>query len=603
MAWGRIVVGGVDLREEVAARETSGDLGGLTVAGQESHPPSTAAHVLAAHHNLTALVGQTVPVTFSDKPGLDGHYTVTDGDSQLVKYANGSVVACTWSLTLARVGTSRDTEVESRVPTIARTTTLPVVSAGFVETRRNLHTNPSATSGTGSWGGYYGPGGDGSGTGHEPGAGVQGPGFVRLTWTTAPSSTGGGVWAAVNPATPGQVYACSMWVRPSIAQQVRPYIEWKDSGGTVLSTSAGAVTTAPADVWTRVWVTGVAPASTASLTFTAYADPSGTTWSVGDTMDGDGALVETVPYLGDYFDGGTTDTATHVHAWTGSADGSASVQGSAPEFWHAPAVGAASYWTGPTVPAGSVVRASADGDVLVHLGIPEDVAPRWTVPVGGYRDGAARIEFDGILRVGTNTPPLVVWQVDNGLVRLLSGNDGQVSVACWDTGEWRSAHSFTFWTSADSYLTDTPELTVLRNDPEEAVIRLSYPLTPGRLTVDLSLRRGSRFVAGVIKRHAAASFSVERIGEVEFTERTGGFSQSTADADGNRFVVGSSKPVTVGVTPAAGTTYLWQEAPALLMDFFLGHEVGDPPQAGDRYEDLLRQYLGSTGERARVVRR
>jgi hypothetical protein len=393
VTWGQITIGGVDLRETVVAESSSGS---LKVTGQESDPPSTSAHVMATHHNIVGLRGLVVPVTFSDKSEHTGFYRVTDSTSTVTRWNNGSVNVVDWSLSLEPLGTERDVEFESRVPTIGRTD--------------------------------------------------------QLTGTQTPN------------------------------------------------------------------------------------------------------------------------------------------------FWHAPPVGITSYYTGTTVPASSIARTSSEGAVPVHLGIPTSFPPRWTVSAANYLNGSARLLFDGIRRVGTFTPPLSVWEMSNGLVRLMSGASGSVTVWCWDSGEWRSAKGFKFYAAAD--LTTAPEFTVLRNEPEEVAVRLSYPGTPGRTTVDLSLRRGARFVTGVIKRHSSAELGVSRSVSETGTAVTGGMRATSADADGNRYVVGSSRSVATssgGAISAAGIT---------TFDFFIGHEVNSSPSTGDAFADLLLQYLGSPGrEQVRLVRR
>lgn len=393
MAWGTVTVGPVQLRET-----TDADVDGPTVRihGQETSLPvaPTAAQIDAAKHNVLGLIDSTVPVTFTDKSELNGFYVVTSASEKLINKQGGAFETVDWALSLELIGTERDVEVESRVPTIARATT---------------------------------------------------------------------------------------------------------------------VASPPAAV-----------------------------------------------------------------------------------FWHAPSPAATSYWTGATVPT-VVTRSSADGALPVYLGIPAGVAPRWTVPVASYLLGSARLLFDGIRRVGEFTPTLAAWQVDNGLVQVTPGSSGAFTVACWDSGAWLSPKSYQV-TVNGSALTTTPEFTVLRNTPEEVGVRLSYPTLPGRVTVDLSVRRGARFVTGVLKRHSSATLGVIRTAAEAATAQTGGLKATSADADGNRFVMGSAASVTTALTTAAIS-----KAAVLSFDFFLGHEVDVAPQAGDAFADLWAQYRGSSGELARVV--
>ena len=392
MTWGTVTIGGISLRETSDAQRDGSE---VRISGQEANPPRSVAHVESVHANLTSMVGRTVPAVFTDKDELTAFYLVTGARAEMDTWAGGTLPSVSWEVGLARLGTERDVEIESLVPTIDRQT---------------------------------------------------------------------------------------------------------------------------------------------------------------------------------------------AHAVT-------------PVFWHATPVGVTSYHTGPTVPASSITRDSADGPVPVHLGIPEDVSPRWNATAENYLKGSVRLLFDGVQYVTQDTPEAVTWEMNNGLVRVQPGaSDGQVSISAWDDAAWRSVKSFSI-TEAGVGLATDPEPTILRNEPEEAVLRLTYPTTAGRTTVDLSLRRGSRFVTGVIKRHSAIALGVRPAPtESTGTLATGGIMHA-ADADGNRTVLGSAAAVTASA--ANGGISL---ASATRLDFFLGHQVGTPA-AGDAYADLMAQYLGTMGEQARIVRR
>lgn len=394
MSWGTIQLGPLAFRETITAAESSSK---LTVTGQESTPPQTAAEVHAAHLNVLGLLGATIPVVLTDKTELTGFYVVIDAASDLLNFAGGAVLSASWSIGLARLGTEADVEFESRLPGIARSTELSGVS---------------------------------------------------------------------------------------------------------------------------------------------------------------------------------------------------------PVFWHAPPPGATSYYTGATVPAGAVTRQSAEGDVTVYTGIPDGIFPRWTCPAADFMAGSARLLLDGIRRAGLATAPSSSWELSNGIVRVTGGADATLTVSAWSGAAWVSAKGYVPTVSGTAP-TGVPEVTTLRNDPEQVTIRLSYPQAgAGRVTVDLSLRRGARTVSGVLKRQSAATLGIKRTEAEAATAVTGGLRATTADSDGNRFVLGSSKTVTT----ATGTASI-SKAGVTQLDFFLGHEVG-APAAGDAFADLLGQYLASAGsEDTRLVRR
>lgn len=278
----------------------------------------------------------------------------------------------------------------------------------------------------------------------------------------------------------------------------------------------------------------------------------------------------------------------------GRADELAGTQ--TPSFWHAPPVGFADYFTGPTVPGGTVVRGSQDGAVTVYSGLP-NVAPRWTVPAESFMAGSARVLLDGIRRSGTVTASHEGWEISNGIVRVASDGAG-FTVSAWSGSAWESVKGYRPAVSGTN-LAVVPELTILRNDAEEVAVRLTYPTAPGRVTVDLGLRRGSRFVTGVMKRHAAATLGIRRTAAETVAAVTGGLRASSADADGNRFVMGSSRLLG---TVDTSTAYM-SKAAVTLFDFFLGVEFGASPASGDAFADLLAQYLGSTSAQTRPVRR
>lgn len=267
-----------------------------------------------------------------------------------------------------------------------------------------------------------------------------------------------------------------------------------------------------------------------------------------------------------------------------------------PSYWHAPPAGFGDYYTGTQVPASTIQRQSADGMVTVHLGLPTTVPPRWTCPAESYLNGAARILLDGIRRAGTVTPPHTSWEISNGLVRL-TGSGNAVALSVWRGAPgWSTPKDFRPLVSG-AMVAATPEFTILRNDPEEVVARLTYPTSPGRITLDLSLRRGSRFVAGVLKRHSAAALGLRpAVAETTGTAQTGGVLHA-ATGEAIRTLIGTSRATTLD-----GATGGISKASITVFDFFLGAEVGTP-QNGDAFADLLLQYLGTSGDRTRGMRR
>jgi hypothetical protein len=266
--------------------------------------------------------------------------------------------------------------------------------------------------------------------------------------------------------------------------------------------------------------------------------------------------------------------------------------GVAPVYWHAAPVGCTSYYTGATVP-NYVTRASADGAVPVFTSLPVGVAPRWTVGVLDYMRGAVDLRLDGRMALGTMTPHGVsAWSMDNGIVRISNGASGSINTEMWNGSAWVAMKGYQFTVNGTA-LTATPDFTVMRNDTEETVVRLTFPGVPGRTQVDLSLRRGARFVTTFIGRHSVATLGVTRTTAEAANMGSAGGRATSPDGSGATFILGSTKNVTTTTATASIA-----RASVSRLDAFVGYTGADAD-----YAALLSQYFGTNGDRTRVVQR
>ena len=202
-------------------------------------------------------------------------------------------------------------------------------TSGVVEVRRNLFPNPRGATGTG-WSYAGGTATNTSLTGitdHPVGITTS----RRVTWTESPQTVVGGCYFGTGtsqlPITPAISYMFSVWVRPSINQALRPLIEWKKSDNSSAGSNTGGVAViCPANVWTRLSVTGIAPADTAYANVTFYAnDAAGAViWPVGSTLDATGALAEATTILGPYLDGSYSPDPDLQPVWVGTENASQS---------------------------------------------------------------------------------------------------------------------------------------------------------------------------------------------------------------------------------------------------------------------------------------
>lgn len=271
------------------------------------------------------------------------------------------------------------------------------------------------------------------------------------------------------------------------------------------------------------------------------------------------------------------------------------------ERWHAPAIGHFGYYTGVTSPS-TMTRATADGTITVYRSVPAAVSPRWGCDPLNYLKGRVRImdttaglEVDGTARA----LPAAGWALSNGIVNVVpTASGGVIDVQAYTGGAWHSK----LWniTVAGANVAAWDSASILRNDLEHAIVRLTASRAPGRVTLDLALRRGGRTVEGYLQSGSSATLAVYlRTLETNTSAAASGYVTATGnDGDGNRFAAGSARTFT------AHTNGGVSKASATALDFWLGVVAGGgSPASGDAATDLRNMYIGSLAESTYAVRR
>lgn len=270
--------------------------------------------------------------------------------------------------------------------------------------------------------------------------------------------------------------------------------------------------------------------------------------------------------------------------------------------WHAPAIGHYAYHTGSTIPT-AVQRTTSDGQITVYLSVPANTSPRWGCSATDYRGGRVRIldslevssenEVQGIdRRISPNG-----WTLTNGIIRVYPDNiAGHLNITYWDGNSYVDNH----WHLQRDFvtLTEWDAATILRNDYEQCVIRLvtKQASGAGRTTVDLSLKRGSRFVEGYMQNSSSASL---RIGPDNSTPSTSGSGYQVATSGTHRVACGSARTFVVNNT--SGGIY---KSATTSFDFWIGPVMNAAsPATGDSVTNLRDQYIGSMPEIVYAVRR
>jgi hypothetical protein len=238
----------------------------------------------------------------------------------------------------------------------------------------------------------------------------------------------------------------------------------------------------------------------------------------------------------------------------------------------------------------------------VYRGIPAGVSPRWGCLPTAYLNGRVRLTSNGTELCGVDQPLASTgWALGNGLVNVApAASGGSLDVQAYTGGAWRSKLWNVSVAGSAASITSWDGATLLRNDPEQVILRLTKGLNPGRATLDLTLRRGSRTVEGYLQTSTSATLAAYR-STLEANTPMSGFGYiraSSNDSDGNRFAIGSARNFTNhtngGIINASATT----------LDFWIGVEAGGTAAvSGDAGADLRNQYIAAMPETIYAVRR
>jgi hypothetical protein len=231
-----------------------------------------------------------------------------------------------------------------------------------------------------------------------------------------------------------------------------------------------------------------------------------------------------------------------------------------------------------------VLRDGSDGFVPVYTGIPMDTNLRWGCAPDRYGEGRVRFIDDlGFERTGTSvkTDP-ADWSLHNSLVKV-TPDGGTINVLAWDLGWQATAFDLKY---AGNVLGTPAAVTVFRNDHEMVQIRLLWNITPsGRVTADLTLRRGARYVEVFMKAMTAGTMAIAP-------------TTPTASSSGSGFVgasdffVGSPNAFT-GDTINGGIS----KSATASLDAVVGVLVG-----GETANATYKEFLGGPTERVIGVR-
>jgi hypothetical protein len=269
------------------------------------------------------------------------------------------------------------------------------------------------------------------------------------------------------------------------------------------------------------------------------------------------------------------------------------------ERTHAPAITHGAYWTNATVTA-AVSRTGADGVLKLYRNVGSTVSPRWATTPAGYATGRVRFLDDGITERAGDGAKLAPagWELSNGLVRVKPlTSSGVLEISAYTGGSYRAKN----WDVLIDAVTvgAFDYCTLLSNQYEAISVRLMKIMTFGRFYLDVTLRRGHRFVELYLQNEFSATLKVVRATADAGVNTLAGTVVDTAlDTDNNKYIIGSARTFTAdttngGISKAATTS----------LDVFVGVVAGSSPVTGDTAADLQKQYVGLPNETIRGVLR
>jgi hypothetical protein len=224
-----------------------------------------------------------------------------------------------------------------------------------------------------------------------------------------------------------------------------------------------------------------------------------------------------------------------------------------------------------------------------------------------YLKGACEISTNGKVRCGIYSPNTNVDQtvISNGLVKMAltnSNTESRFTTSLWDSDGWRSDKEFAISKgSSETEWDGWNTVQIIKNYPECATVRFTANSNTdgtGRLTFDVSLRRGSRFFSLIVHSYGTADrITIKRTTTEASTSATGYIVSTSDDSEGNYYVLGSPNTFTADTTD--GGIYLT----ATQMKAFVGYALDGSSASGENTPDNIRDsYLDYVYEYVRSIK-
>lgn len=279
--------------------------------------------------------------------------------------------------------------------------------------------------------------------------------------------------------------------------------------------------------------------------------------------------------------------------------------------WHAVPVNTYNY-KNDSRPVG-VTRSTENGNLSFFYDADlRTYSSNWIINPVDYYKGAAKVTIDSTVKSGYLTRNLPTGvELSNGIIKITSGSttdQSRFTLSFYDNGVYVSDREIAISSgSSETEWNVWQTVQILRNEPQEVVVRFtSYSddtFGDGRLTVDLGLKRGAHHVSMVISeggtsdRTANTRKNLKLITANTVADSTGYMIESSTDASGQKFMIGSPQGYT------ADTTNRLIHLSTSQFKCFLGYVYNATAPENHNTANAVRdQYLESLYENIRLVR-
>lgn len=224
-------------------------------------------------------------------------------------------------------------------------------------------------------------------------------------------------------------------------------------------------------------------------------------------------------------------------------------------------------------------------------------------PANWY-DGSCSVSIEDEKVVGRNPRNVPDdWAITNEVIRLTPAASGVLRFEAWSGGSWESKDFKIRYGASGSHSIDPHAVTINRASPECCSIKLHYETTLSSeqvsWTLDLTIRRGSRYVEGYFySPDYAETWGIALATSEAGTDITGGLRATSNDANGNRYVICTA------ATDTTNTTNGWvvRSVASEVCPVMFGLEVGGSGASGmATAQNMVYAYHSPVNTHLRVV--